>query len=177
MVSVLSAHSSGQSGSMQIHRQPSTLPALRLTDHRPILARDNARELMPRVCTRVEVDGPVRDGTELSVSPPGRERDADACRPSRPGLTDRRHKVGVARHHENAITCAGGGQFHESHGDSDIGLLLFPAVPNASAVRAAHLPSLELTEDGLDTRSPVSYTHLRAHETDSYLVCRLLLEK
>ena len=22
---------------------------------------------------------------------------------------------------------------------------------------------------------PVSYTHLRAHETDSYLVCRLLL--
>src|SRR5665647_1151362 len=23
---------------------------------------------------------------------------------------------------------------------------------------------------------PVSYTHLRAHETDSYLVCRLLLE-
>src|SRR5665647_2760401 len=27
------------------------------------------------------------------------------------------------------------------------------------------------------TRDPVSYTHLRAHETDSYLVCRLLLEK
>src|SRR5680860_1040457 len=25
-------------------------------------------------------------------------------------------------------------------------------------------------------RRPVSYTHLRAHETDSYLVCRLLLE-
>src|SRR5664279_5804793 len=24
---------------------------------------------------------------------------------------------------------------------------------------------------------PVSYTHLRAHETDSYLVCRLLLAK
>src|SRR5680860_1321984 len=24
---------------------------------------------------------------------------------------------------------------------------------------------------------PVSYTHLRAHETDSYLVCRLLLEQ
>src|SRR5664279_4070215 len=24
-------------------------------------------------------------------------------------------------------------------------------------------------------RAPVSYTHLRAHETDSYLVCRLLL--
>ena len=27
------------------------------------------------------------------------------------------------------------------------------------------------------TVTPVSYTHLRAHETDSYLVCRLLLEK
>ena len=29
----------------------------------------------------------------------------------------------------------------------------------------------------LETARPVSYTHLRAHETDSYLVCRLLLEK
>src|SRR5680860_18605 len=28
-----------------------------------------------------------------------------------------------------------------------------------------------------DLYEPVSYTHLRAHETDSYLVCRLLLEK
>src|SRR5664279_712569 len=27
-----------------------------------------------------------------------------------------------------------------------------------------------------DPIDPVSYTHLRAHETDSYLVCRLLLE-
>ena len=31
------------------------------------------------------------------------------------------------------------------------------------------------TEDRAD--GAVSYTHLRAHETDSYLVCRLLLEK
>src|SRR5674536_395644 len=28
-----------------------------------------------------------------------------------------------------------------------------------------------------DARSPVSYTHLRAHETPEHLVCRLLLEK
>src|SRR5664279_2635863 len=28
-----------------------------------------------------------------------------------------------------------------------------------------------------DILRTVSYTHLRAHETDSYLVCRLLLEK
>ena len=31
--------------------------------------------------------------------------------------------------------------------------------------------------DQLDFVVAVSYTHLRAHETDSYLVCRLLLEK
>src|SRR5665647_3876188 len=31
--------------------------------------------------------------------------------------------------------------------------------------------------DAASTLRPVSYTHLRAHETDSYLVCRLLLEK
>src|SRR5664279_6305209 len=30
---------------------------------------------------------------------------------------------------------------------------------------------------GVGEYVPVSYTHLRAHETDSYLVCRLLLEK
>src|SRR5680860_373701 len=30
--------------------------------------------------------------------------------------------------------------------------------------------------DGMVRLLPVSYTHLRAHETDSYLVCRLLLE-
>src|SRR5665647_3346471 len=34
--------------------------------------------------------------------------------------------------------------------------------------------SVEIKDEG---RKPVSYTHLRAHETDSYLVCRLLLEK
>src|SRR5665647_2447222 len=32
-------------------------------------------------------------------------------------------------------------------------------------------------ETGHSVESSVSYTHLRAHETDSYLVCRLLLEK
>ena len=29
---------------------------------------------------------------------------------------------------------------------------------------------------GLIVLMPVPYTHLRAHETDSYIVCRLLLE-
>src|SRR5680860_1683795 len=32
-------------------------------------------------------------------------------------------------------------------------------------------------EDLVGRPTSVSYTHLRAHETDSYLVCRLLLEK
>src|SRR5665647_3929186 len=44
---------------------------------------------------------------------------------------------------------------------------------------------LLLSADAVDVIQPdlmrcggtVSYTHLRAHETDSYLVCRLLLEK
>src|SRR5664279_1098460 len=33
-----------------------------------------------------------------------------------------------------------------------------------------------LGAEGADGAEAVSYTHLRAHETDSYLVCRLLLE-
>ena len=33
------------------------------------------------------------------------------------------------------------------------------------------------SEKKLSSYDAVSYTHLRAHETDSYLVCRLLLEK
>src|SRR5664279_3415715 len=41
--------------------------------------------------------------------------------------------------------------------------------------RALHLV---IQREDLPTRpEAVSYTHLRAHETDSYLVCRLLLEK
>src|SRR5680860_422449 len=36
---------------------------------------------------------------------------------------------------------------------------------------------LESDELVIDSGVPVSYTHLRAHETDSYLVCRLLLEQ
>ena len=34
-----------------------------------------------------------------------------------------------------------------------------------------------LTAEIVVNAGTVSYTHLRAHETDSYLVCRLLLEK
>src|SRR5665647_1858845 len=38
------------------------------------------------------------------------------------------------------------------------------------------LVSVNKEEEQIGINS-VSYTHLRAHETDSYLVCRLLLEK
>ena len=37
--------------------------------------------------------------------------------------------------------------------------------------------SLKIALDFLESQKPVSYTHLRAHETVLDLVCRLLLEK
>src|SRR5665647_611947 len=39
------------------------------------------------------------------------------------------------------------------------------------------IDSLVIDGAGIIVPAAVSYTHLRAHETDSYLVCRLLLEK
>src|SRR5665647_3783174 len=44
-------------------------------------------------------------------------------------------------------------------------------------IRKSDRPNAIETLSGSIARYPVSYTHLRAHETDSYLVCRLLLEK
>src|SRR5680860_1803390 len=47
--------------------------------------------------------------------------------------------------------------------------------------RAQNKPLMARLSDSVppevNSTSAVSYTHLRAHETDSYLVCRLLLEK
>ena len=43
-----------------------------------------------------------------------------------------------------------------------------------------YIKSIQKAQEGyqqIQDMGPVSYTHLRAHETDSYLVCRLLLEK
>src|SRR5665647_1945626 len=42
---------------------------------------------------------------------------------------------------------------------------------------APYRRSVSLGSGSWRTHKTVSYTHLRAHETDSYLVCRLLLEK
>src|SRR5665647_3470174 len=47
-----------------------------------------------------------------------------------------------------------------------------------TALKSTPVPPMRAT--GITRRNrprSVSYTHLRAHETDSYLVCRLLLEK
>src|SRR5665647_120686 len=46
-----------------------------------------------------------------------------------------------------------------------------------SGVHAVLIGESLMRESGADGSVAVSYTHLRAHETDSYLVCRLLLEK
>ena len=43
-------------------------------------------------------------------------------------------------------------------------------------VGGSGMDDMELDERDIQLMA-VSYTHLRAHETDSYLVCRLLLEK
>src|SRR5680860_1846249 len=60
-----------------------------------------------------------------------------------------------------ADTCAG------CHGGDATGRGNAPDLVNTSLNAAAIRTTI----------TPVSYTHLRAHETDSYLVCRLLLEQ
>src|SRR5664279_1150114 len=53
------------------------------------------------------------------------------------------------------------------------------SVSGAALAKSVHRERrwTETSVGGRGTGGPVSYTHLRAHETDSYLVCRLLLEK
>ena len=54
-------------------------------------------------------------------------------------------------------------------------------VRTAQEYSEKHIPgAINIANESIGTEDipePVSYTHLRAHETDSYLVCRLLLEK
>src|SRR5665647_3850028 len=51
--------------------------------------------------------------------------------------------------------------------------------PTAGVIDIAaeeHIPVLHIKKSTfMESGNAVSYTHLRAHETDSYLVCRLLL--
>ena len=48
---------------------------------------------------------------------------------------------------------------------------------DAAGVVLVNYRGLTVEQDTQLRKPVVSYTHLRAHETDSYLVCRLLLEK
>src|SRR5664279_5817831 len=60
---------------------------------------------------------------------------------------------------------------------ADVGPHLGPLRTPRGAVQAEPLGGRGHHEvaGGIGRKAPVSYTHLRAHETDSYLVCRLLL--
>src|SRR5665647_573565 len=61
---------------------------------------------------------------------------------------------------------------------TDVSHLTLDPRPRRGSARRPHEQGRQ--HHGTDrAHSPgaVSYTHLRAHETDSYLVCRLLLEK
>ena len=55
------------------------------------------------------------------------------------------------------------------------GRVSLPRPPAGRAHSVGRAPSVSWWRQ--QAPAPVSYTHLRAHETDSYLVCRLLLEK
>src|SRR5665647_3797648 len=71
-----------------------------------------------------------------------------------------------------------GGDYHAKR-DPQRALDASPAMPTVSATPSASTPSKPHNSPRTSSThrysTPVSYTHLRAHETDSYLVCRLLL--
>src|SRR5450756_134156 len=67
-------------------------------------------------------------------------------------------------------------------GSSNFTPIHFPAPPGISSTSPMYMTtplfvSWPPTRHLLPTSMPVSYTHLRAHETRHDLVCRLLLEK
>src|SRR5665647_3748708 len=76
---------------------------------------------------------------------------------------------------------AGHGE-HDEHDDEVSALrqrLVISAVLSLPVLLLSMIPAFQFDNWqwlSLTLASPVSYTHLRAHETDSYLVCRLLLE-
>src|SRR5680860_1280218 len=67
----------------------------------------------------------------------------------------------------------------DSEERSDYRDLAAPERSDPLTVRPGRVPGRTRAERAIrrPDRRAVSYTHLRAHETDSYLVCRLLLEK
>src|SRR5665647_3738145 len=63
---------------------------------------------------------------------------------------------------------------YESTLDRSVGTSVRPIAPSPIIIKIK--PTTRRTSPAISPKA-VSYTHLRAHETDSYLVCRLLLEK
>src|SRR5665647_3831112 len=61
---------------------------------------------------------------------------------------------------------------HARHTGDGADVELLPETTHERGIREVERGHVQLVG-----HVPVSYTHLRAHETDSYLVCRLLLEK
>src|SRR5680860_482106 len=111
--------------------------------------------------------GEAIDGAELSVV---------AARPVAGGA--RPSEVDVARFHEGAATVETepsmifpGAAFTTTFVDDEQPLTGTSVIWRDAPVAAWREWRIEGSQDA------VSYTHLRAHETDSYLVCRLLLEK
>ena len=53
----------------------------------------------------------------------------------------------------------------------------FTCVQDIGDLKSALAEAFEIKKERFKYVEPVSYTHLRAHETGRNLVCRLLLEK
>ena len=133
-------------------RVESTLPAVWPTDHRPVLAGDDGRGLMPRVCAASRLMRPVRAARSWALARrAGKATPMCAVQVARASLMAGTRSVSPDTR-ERDRTCRQTASFMSRAAIADVGLLLLPAVPNRDRRRAPHLPSLELTEDGLDTR-------------------------
>src|SRR5680860_1775285 len=109
---------------------------------------------------------------------------AASWRPLLPGHQDRSHSLFVdhatlarclglqARHHVALV--AGDAELCAQWHCPEVLTVVVRAVEDRGVGGVAAAPVGGIASDGVRA---VSYTHLRAHETDSYLVCRLLLEK
>src|SRR5680860_602615 len=86
------------------------------------------------------------------------------------GATDGAGIQGFSNYTLNPTTIPGSfwGDHYQGIFRANFLLTKLPAIPMDEALKARYVA---------ETKASVSYTHLRAHETDSYLVCRLLLEK
>ena len=93
----------------------------------------------------------------------------------------------MARKKQQRIPTDGGGRLTQNPFGALDGLEVLPGGPEGSMVESSVGPEKTSKRgkknknrgrvDIIRQTAPVSYTHLRAHETKANLVCRLLLEK